>query len=779
MPAHALTGVEPAYTYAQSAVMRSGTSRSNFTSPKVFVAISGVHYATARAVSANRVLQDSLTITQSSDDTPDTCVFKMLGTKPSPGEPVVITMGSKNNLWRYFGGSVLSVSVAFVEAFASPIYEVRCIDWSWHLTRRLVSKLYTSESATDIAADLLTDTLAFDTETDSWNSSTPYIETGLPTLDTFSVTNETVLTALRRLAKRVGCYFDTDYHRRIRFATSTGALSQGTDPEKLSTAHASVTDLTFQTDNSQLATRIISEGGGSNALTAVAVAETVLPVTDAGWYKSTGGLVRAGYDRLAYTGVDLGGAGSLVGLPASPAHAPAAAPAAGAGITAGAHYWAYTFVTGAGESLPSPISDTVTTGTLSAPPGFTSATAQAGGTGPAVGVSVSYAMTYSIDVARANETALGSAITVTGNGHFISLIWENAAPMLGLYLNIYRNDNGGGYKLLWQQSAFTSGTYAIGDSAVTLATSAPVSSGATVGQAALTGIAIGPTGVTSRKVYRTAAGGSQLMLQSTIANNTATTLTDSTADGSLGANVPIVDTSALTTQAGVVPAGSTSLLLASTVDFNTSGGWVVIGNGKQIVRYTGISSSSLTGVPASGAGAITAAVAYGSTATAAPALTGVSSITAAIPLGEPINVVCVVEDSTASAALATAIGNWPVTDWGGVTIDTLVVEDGIVDIYISDNRLSENEATLRAYAQLELVSDPLVTVRWSSRDLNTAPGRQMTLDLSTVDAWLTGEYVIQSVTISNFQTALFPTFTAEATSLRFSFEDLLRQERRS
>ncbi len=144
-----------------------------------------------------------------------------------------------------------------------------------------------------------------------------------------------------------------------------------------------------------------------------------------------------------------------------------------------------------------------------------------------------------------------------------------------------------------------------------------------------------------------------------------------------------------------------------------------------------------------------------------------------------MNVVSVVGDSTAEAALATAIGSWPVTDWGGVTIDTVVVEDGLVEIYISDNRLSQNEATLRAYAQLELVSDPLVTVGWSSRDLNTSPGRTVTLDLAAVDAWLTGSYLIQTVTISNFQTALFPTFTSEASSIQFSFEDLLRRGRTS
>lgn len=51
-------------------------------------------------------------------------------------------------------------------------------------------------------------------------------------------------------------------------------------------------------------------------------------------------------------------------------------------------------------------------------------------------------------------------------------------------------------------------------------------------------IPIGPTGTTQRKVYRSAAAGTALLLQQTVANNTATTATiDNTADSGLGAGV--------------------------------------------------------------------------------------------------------------------------------------------------------------------------------------------------------------------------------------------------
>lgn len=61
--------------------------------------------------------------------------------------------------------------------------------------------------------------------------------------------------------------------------------------------------------------------------------------------------------------------------------------------------------------------------------------------------------------------------------------------------------------------------------------------------ASLTAIPLGPSpATTARKIYRTAVGGAQLKLLTTLANNTTTTFTDTTVDGSLGANAPTVST---------------------------------------------------------------------------------------------------------------------------------------------------------------------------------------------------------------------------------------------
>jgi uncharacterized phiE125 gp8 family phage protein len=67
---------------------------------------------------------------------------------------------------------------------------------------------------------------------------------------------------------------------------------------------------------------------------------------------------------------------------------------------------------------------------------------------------------------------------------------------------------------------------------------------ATHGQVAISAIPIGGSAVTSRKIYRTAAGGSIYLLLATLSNNTATTYPDNIADGSLGAQAPTTNTTA-------------------------------------------------------------------------------------------------------------------------------------------------------------------------------------------------------------------------------------------
>jgi hypothetical protein len=277
----------------------------------------------------------------------------------------------------------------------------------------------------------------------------------------------------------------------------------------------------------------------------------------------------------------------------------------------------------------------------------------------------------------------------------------------------------------------------------------------------LAAIPIGGTGVTSRGIYRTAAGGSQLKLVDTLADNTTTTYSDTTADGSLGADVPTGDTSGLTQPAGQVNAGSTTLAVAGPAAFNAQGGWAIIGNGQQIVRYTGLSGTMLTGVPASGLGAITATITYNSTVTAAPALLGIpasgtGAILYTIKKGDPINLLAQVDDAAAQAVLAALVGG-----------------DGVQETYLQDRRLSLAEATARATAALAQRNQVDIVITFKSRDCNTGAGRTIRVNLPA-PMNLVADFTIQSVSIGWFSPNILPTYEVRAASTQFSGDDLLR-----
>ena len=165
---------------------------------------------------------------------------------------------------------------------------------------------------------------------------------------------------------------------------------------------------------------------------------------------------------------------------------------------------------------------------------------------------------------------------------------------------------------------------------------------------------MGGSAVTGRKIYRSKANLDPLLLAYTIANNTITTLDDNNSDSGLGAAAPVSDTSGLTQPNGQVPAGSTSIIVANTVPFPAGGGWAIVGNGEQAIRYSAITASSLTGIPATGIGALVAAVAYNSTITAAPALVGVTGILELMLKGSPIYVWVQRDDLAAQAAMIDA-----------------------------------------------------------------------------------------------------------------------------
>ena len=974
--------------YALSGVARSKATRSNYHTSKVFIAINGVQYGTARLVDAQKVLDGSLTLTDILNETPTTGRCTTKGFVPTVGQDVIITLGSINNLTREFGGQILSLTQRYVGTPANYAHDLNLIDYTWGLSKRKVVKKYTTATVSTIAADLIS-TYA------SGYTVNVAADIGPTVIDEITFTEQDLRSCLSQLAKRAGGSWYCDYSKVVQVFL---ADPSATNPTILNAVHPTLTLFAVSRDLSQVITRVYVEGGGTNALSDLAVGDTIIPVQNASWYIAGGGVVVCGAQRITYTGRSLGGGGGLVGPGASPSAASVLTLASGAGIESGVHVYAVTFVTAAGESLPSP-SATITVGAVAAPSTAPTAGTPTIGTGPNAG-SHDYAVTF---VTASGETTAGPSVTkattltaapsaaptagtttagagVDDGNHdyavtFVTSIGEttaspisaqvtagqrlaaisapSVAPTVGaafgsgsltagtyqygytfvtatgettpsptgsgtsagsdqlplsviavgpsgttarnLYRtvaggsqlkflvtianntatttndsvadaslganaptsntatantafnvvplsaiptsaetingrNLYRRSGGAGLKLLAYIGNNTTTTYTdttanaslgaavpatstaylqripltaiptggalvtqrkvyrtaaggtqlkllatLADNTTTtftdtvtdasLGANVPVANTATANQVAVSGIPIGAATVTSRKVYRTAAGASQLKLLSTIADNTTTTATDAAADATLGANVPVTDASGLTQPSGNVLAGSTTLIVAGTGGFSSTGGWAVIGNGAQVIRYTGVSVSSLTGIPATGTGAITATVGYNSTVTAAPQLTGVpasgaGSIQYAIKSGDPVNLLMQVDDAAAQTALAALIGG-----------------DGIQEDYLQDRRLSATEATARGTAQLTLRKSVQVTIRYQTRDINTRAGRTVTVNLGAPFSITSTAFVIQQVTVSAFQLALNPTYDVTATSILFTFDDLLRLAR--
>ena len=145
-------------------------------------------------------------------------------------------------------------------------------------------------------------------------------------------------------------------------------------------------------------------------------------------------------------------------------------------------------------------------------------------------------------------------LVVSGTNTGRNLICQRLGGTNTYTLNITHGDIGRGYAAPGAPSVATgaagvlTGAYKY---RVTFVTAIGETEGGTVSstvnpssqQVSVTAMPTGPSGVTSRKLYRTLAGGSTYKLLATIADNSTTTYADNIADGALGATAP-TDTSA-------------------------------------------------------------------------------------------------------------------------------------------------------------------------------------------------------------------------------------------
>ena len=355
------------------------------------------------------------------------------------------------------------------------------------------------------------------------------------------------------------------------------------------------------------------------------------------------------------------------------------------------------------------------------------------------------------------DSELGQAAPTLGVlGQQINLTGIAVGPAGTTARNIYRTKTGAGpiYYLIGQIPDNTTTTLLDNTPDESLNGSPP--SQVYAGQRVqLSAIPVGPTGTIARRLYRTVPGGAALKYLAELSDNTTTTYVDATPDGSLGAAPPltnkagggIVALSSIPAGAGVSqrilyradPDAPTVYKYVDTIPDNTTTTYTDDGSHApgRTPPLTSPSSVSLAGIPASGPG----------------------SIQWAIKSGDPVNILVIVDDPAAQAALAAATGT-----------------DGIREALIQDGRISIAEATARGTAYLQAQSRVVETVSHRSRDLNTRSGALVTVDLPPPTD-IHGTYRVQDVGISTFNPAaeIPPTYDARSSSSRYTLEDLLRQ----
>jgi hypothetical protein len=773
----------------------------SFTAPSA----TAVHLAIAGTVVSSTSLLQSLVLHDVLGSEPNSGSLTCATTAPALGASIRIGLGTLDDAHLLFGGEIQDFDQTY---FASPakaaLYPVTLIDHTFRLNKRRPFGTWVNVSASTIARTLVA---AFAT-----GFTANHVQDNLPAVSINFDGSQDFMSCLRNLATAISDSTNkgktkVDYTKDVwLYLTYTGE-----QPDPLDRTHPPLNEpapIRFSLDLSQMRTRVYGKGHGEALLSDVSIGEFILPIADAVMFNASGGKAIASTTPdgaqtqiLTYTGVRLGGSGSLVGPGAAPSVAPTVATTAGTELGAGVYQYAYTDVTAAGETIPSPIGS-ITTGPMAAPAAPQVAYFNTGAPAfPfAVGDGIRYwAVTFgTADGETAPSPTFAPAVPypLGPGGPYAANVLFTVGPSGTTYRRIYRTvQNGSQLKLVATVADNTTTTYVDSTFDGSLGANAPTSTTALSQRVNVTGIAIGQASVTARKLYRTVVNGSQLKLLTTIADNTTTTFgPDTTVDGSLGANAPTSDTSGLTQPAGQVIAGATSLPTASAGPFSATGGWVTL-YGQQTVRYTGISGNNLTGIPASGPGSITTTVIYGSPVLPAPSLTGVVGVALALAKDSSVNIWVQRDDLAAQAQL----GALELDDQGNPT-------DGIREYTIVDERSTEARMIALCDADLAIFSRPVVAAEYYTRDPKTKAGRTATISLSTVtgstvlpavfdplvfdgavflttdttvDAltpWgQTGDFTIQSVDITFDAPELNPLYHVMATSVSFTLTDLLRR----
>lgn len=547
------------------------------------------------------VKMESIEINDYLNEQPNTCTFKINSSQPSVGQTVQVGLGSLDSTRLIFAGTITNVKQIYESSPALGASNIAwvcdCLDYTFLLNRRRPTGIYTSVSASTVFTSLITNFSS------GFTSGVP---SGLPTVSISFDGSLTFAQCLTDLCNTIGYKWKVDYGRVLRvFITADGSAPTTIDATNTTTQVNPIFE--YDIDLTQIRTRVVGKGKFKNLLSDVNASETILPVGDSTVFSSIGGSAYLGPIPITYTGTQSSVAtGAFVGNGTGPSVAPSLANVAGAGLSSGTYLYEYTFITPAGESLPSPVGSVVTgaisgpsvgavilavghvgslldlgshdyvvtfvtptgettpgppTGTITAleladpgaiPP--TSITTNAGfytTLGPAAGTVVTAAIFW-VDSQFAAMSAVGtSTITYTtvANGPGVSMV-DVVVPGTNspnvAYISITFKWASGGNIYFYDSSVANPGA---GNSASIFCIPGRISGGAFAPfsniprrRAQISSIPLGSSTVTSRKVYRRFNGSGTYKLAATIADNTTDFLFDDLANSSLGVAAPSVNT---------------------------------------------------------------------------------------------------------------------------------------------------------------------------------------------------------------------------------------------
>lgn len=234
-------------------------------------------------------------------------VSGLRGFTPTRGQEIKLYHGGNDVGWAVFAGHILEVTQSQTRMADDARFTIRCQDYTWLMDRYArVTKTYYSAGVNVVLNDIL------DTFTDG-GFSVGYCDAALGDVDRIQFTGEIVSTAIDRLAKTVGAFYQVTADKHVHIFT---------DPDHLPANGIVLNDSVFTYDDyrstldlTSVRTRVVYVGAKTTASAVASAGATSVSVDDCSIFDSGGGSAIHGADVFAYTGLSVtSGAGNLTGV---------------------------------------------------------------------------------------------------------------------------------------------------------------------------------------------------------------------------------------------------------------------------------------------------------------------------------------------------------------------------------------------------------------------------------------------------------------------------------